>query len=399
MAILILNAGSSSLKFALYDKRQGRLNFPIRGNIDNLDSEPAFEIFDPHDRPLTREHLDLNSHEQAISFLLKWLADTHPDIIIQAVGHRVVHGGGVFTSPVQLTIGILEKLHTFIPLAPLHLPHNLAGITAIQAQCPHLPQVACFDTAFHHSMLFCEQIYALPRHLFDKGIRRYGFHGLSYEYIASVLPHHLGSLAEGKVIVAHLGHGASLCAMSRRRSIATTMGFTPLDGIPMATRPGSIDPGILTYLVREKKMSVSDIDNMLNHQSGLAGLSGSSGDMRELLADDSATAREAVDYFVHHTHRAIASLAATLGGLDALVFTAGIGENSSTVRKAICKAAGWLGIEIDVNANDKHAPLISLPASKISVWVIPTDEERMIAKHVCSTLPEITAQQTTALNA
>ncbi len=386
MSTLVLNAGSSSLKFGLYDYTREYPRCLARGSFADLDGESTFRAFDDKNHPLNNEHVNVANQEQTITWLLEWLAKTLPGISVQAVGHRVVHGGSLFSSPVRLTATVLKQLYAFVPLAPLHLSHNLAVIRALQSQQPNLPQVACFDTAFHHNMPFIEQVYALPRHWFDKGIRRYGFHGLSYEYIAGVLPDHLGSMAEGKVIVAHLGHGASLCAMHQRRSVATTMGFTPLDGIPMATRPGSLDPGIITYLMREEKIAVNDLDHMLNHECGLAGLSNSSGDMRELLADSKPESREAVEYFVHHTHRAIASLAGALGGLDALIFTAGIGENSSTVRESICKATNWMGVEIDVHANKQHKTLISKPDSRISVWVIPTDEEQIIARHVYSVL-------------
>ena len=266
-------------------------------------------------------------------------------------------------------------------MAPLHLPHNLAAIAILAERRPELLQVACFDTAFHHSLPLRERLYALPRQWHERGVRRYGFHGLSYEYIATTLPAHLGETAEGRVVVAHLGHGASLCALRQRRSVATTMGFTPLDGVPMATRPGQLDPGIPLWLQREAGLDLAAVDDLLNHRSGLLGLSGISGDMRELLRDHRPEAAEAIDYFVHHVHRAIASLAASLGGLDALVFTAGIGEHAPLIRERIVREAHWLGLQLDAEANAENRTRISLPDSPVSVWVIPTDEERQIARH------------------
>ena len=261
------------------------------------------------------------------------------------------------------------------------MPHNLAAIEILARQRPDLGQVACFDTAFHHTLPRVEQHYALPRAWYDRGVRRYGFHGLSYEYIAAELPRHLGEGADGRVVVAHLGHGASLCALHRRRSMATTMGFTPLDGIPMATRPGAMDPGIVPWMLREAGLSLDEVDDLLNHHCGLLGLSGTSGDMRTLLAASDPRAAEAVDHFVHHTGRAIASMAPALGGIDALVFTAGIGENSPVIRESICRQAAWLGIELDPAANAANETRIATARSRVSVWRIPTDEERTIAAH------------------
>ncbi|WP_456378640.1 acetate/propionate family kinase [Thiolapillus sp.] len=386
MAILTLNAGSSSLKFSLYDNNPGQQQgCLLRGSFTCLGGTSSlFSAVDGHGKQLEERRIPTTTHAQSMEYLLDWLPEARPGISIDAAGHRIVHGGSSFIAAVLLTSATLQQLYRLIPLAPLHLPHNLAVIEILQAQQPHLPQVACFDTAFHHNMPIFEQMYALPRRWFAKGIRRYGFHGLSYEYIASILPDHLGSVANARVIVAHLGNGASLCAMHRRQSVATTMGFTPLDGIPMATRPGSLDPGIITYLMREEKLLAADIDMMLNHECGLAGLSGGSGDMLELMTDSRAEAAESIAYFVHHTHRAIASLAAALGGLDALVFTAGIGEKCSTVRRSICIAAEWMGIRIDLQANSQNKTRISLADSKVSVWVLPTNEEKIIARHVHS---------------
>ena len=380
-AILTLNAGSSSLKFALFHVAGGGPVRQVYGGLSGLDGRPRFTVFDDDARPLFEAQCPSGGHEAALARLLDWLAGEFPSLPIGAVGHRVVHGGGRFEAPVLVDAQVLRQLGQFVPLAPLHMPHNLAAMEILHRQRPGLPQVACFDTAFHHSMPRQERGYALPRRWFDLGLRRYGFHGLSYEYIASVLPGCLGEAAEGRVIVAHLGHGASLCAMRKRRSVATTMGFTPLDGIPMATRPGALDPGAVTWLMRERHLSVGQVDDLLNHHSGLLGLSGISGDMHQLLASDQPEAAAAIDYFIHHTCRAIGSLAAVLGGLDALVFTAGIGENAPAVRERICRESAWLGIGLDTEANAENRPRISLPDSAVSVWRIPTNEESIIARH------------------
>ncbi len=384
--ILVLNAGSSSLKFALFSTDQtleGIQRF-YHGQFRNLDGKAHFSVADARNDTLMDAPAGIGNHEQAIDHLLRWMDEHLQEYELVAAGHRIVHGGSRFERPVRIDPDVLEQLRAFVPLAPLHMPHNLAAIEALRKTLPGLKQVACFDTAFHRGMQRLEQIYALPREWLDKGVRRYGFHGLSYEYIAAVLPHHLGEQARGRVIVAHLGHGASLCAMRDGRSIATTMGFTPLDGVPMATRPGHLDPGIITWMIRQAGLSVTEVDDLLNHHSGLSGLSGSSGDMQELLADHRPEAIEAVDYFVHHTHRAIGSLAAALGGLDALVFTAGIGENAPSIRERICDKASWLGIAFDAVANTENRVRISLPQSRVSVWCIPTDEEAVIARHTFS---------------
>ena len=377
-ALITLNAGSSSLKFALYTADPKQSEPLTRGAISNLDQQPKMSVENQ-----TAEHLlpDINNHQQALAYLLGWLEQTYPAIQLVAAGHRVVHGGAKFSGPVRIDAPVRQQLQTFIKLAPLHMPHNLAAIDALQEQRPALPQVACFDTAFHHSMSWNEQHYALPHEWFDKGVRRYGFHGLSYEYIASVLAEYLGEQADARIIVAHLGHGASLCAMRERQSVATTMGFTPLSGIPMATRPGDLDPGLSRWLMHEAGLSIDEMDHLLNHQSGLLALSGISDDMRVLLADKSDAAQQAINYFIHHTHRAIASLVAVLGGLDALIFTAGIGENSAAIRQQICTQASWLGLALDASANTNHDIKINTDDSKVSIWCIPTNEEMMIAHH------------------
>ncbi len=381
MAILTLNAGSSSLKFSLFRRSGSALHCTVRGAIRDLDGTPRFEAFRADGQSVEDGPLETANHEQAIGFLLQWLKQHRPELRLDAAGHRIVHGGSGFSVPVVLDDSVLETLRTFVPLAPLHMPHNLAAIEALRGMAPKLPQVACFDTAFHRTLPEVEQRYALPAEWYRRGVRHYGFHGLSYEYIASVMPQHLGDAAKGRVIVAHLGHGASLCAMIERRSVATTMGFTPLDGIPMATRPGALDPGIVPWMMREAGLSVAEVDDLLNHRSGLLGLSGISGDVRTLLADARPEAAGAIDYFIHHTARALGSLAAAMGGLDALVFTAGIGEHAATVREHICRQAAWLGIRLDAAANRANHIRISTADSPVSAWVIPTDEERIIATH------------------
>lgn len=381
MSILTLNVGSSSLKFALFEASRNTLERRLFGSIQDLDGQPRFEVNNTQGAMRSGERVMLAGPEQAVIFLLEWLRSNAQGIRITAVGHRVVHGGAAYSHPVRIDDGVLERLQAVTPLAPLHMPHNLAAIQALHARWSMVPQVACFDTAFHRTMPYHEQVYALPREWYDQGVCRYGFHGLSYEYIASVLPQHLGKQANGKVVVAHLGHGASLCAMQDRRSMATSMGFTPLDGIPMATRPGSLDPGIVLWLQREAGLSPDAVDDLLNQQSGLLGLSGVSSDMRELLQSNDPNAHQAIDYFVHHTARGIASLAGALGGLDALVFTAGIGENAPVIRDRICQQAAWLSIAMDAHANTQQQTCLSRPDSSVSVWRIPTDEERIIAAH------------------
>ena len=300
---------------------------------------------------------------------------------VLAAGHRVVHGGARFREPVVVDREVLAVLETFIPLAPLHQPHNLAAIRALLDAAPRLPQVACFDTAFHSTQPRLATLYALPRELEARGVRRYGFHGLSYEYIANVLPDYLGDHAAGRVVVAHLGNGSSLCAMRERRSVATSMGFTAVEGLVMGTRPGSLDPGILLYLMQEMGMDASAVSDLLYHRCGLLGVSGISHDMRELLASADPRAVEAVDLFVYRAVTQIGGLVAALEGLDSLVFTAGIGEHAAPVRERICKGLAWLGLELDVQANERNGPRISREGSPVSAWVIPTNEELMIARH------------------
>ena len=306
--------------------------------------------------------------------------------VIAGVGHRVVHGGLEFMEPTRVDAAILERLERYVPLAPLHQPHNLAAIRLMLERLPGVPEIACFDTAFHRTVPEVAQLFALPARYAAAGVRRYGFHGLSYEYVASVLPSLDGRAAAGRTVVFHLGNGASMAALQGGRSIGTTMGFTAIEGLPMGTRPGSLDPGVLLFMFDELGMSVREVERLLYHESGLLGLSGISSDMRDLLANESAPARLAVDVFCYRARRELGSLAAALGGLDAIVFTAGIGENQPEIRARICRDAEWLGVQLDREANLKHGPRISAADSAVSAWVVPTDEETMIARHVARLL-------------
>lgn len=389
-AILVINAGSSSIKFAIFAhtaamSEQGRL---YSGRVEGIGSQARFIITNAaagRGADTTVSSVVANHHTQALQILLDWLEKDAAMFRIVAAGHRVVHGGTVFSQAVRLDEKVLGQLQALIPLAPLHQPHALHAIEALLAQRPHLPQVACFDTAFHAGMPMREQRFALPRSLAQQGIRRYGFHGLSYEYITGVLPRHLGETANGKVVLAHLGHGVSMCAVHNQQSVATSMSFTPLDGLPMGTRSGAIDPAIVLYLL-ERGMTGREISDLLHHRSGLLGLSGISGDMRILLGSDRPEAAEAVDYFCYRIGRELGSLAAAMGGLEAVVFTGGIGEHAAPVRAAVCEAVAWLGLEIDAQANQSNALQISTSRSKVSAWVIPTDEEQVIAGHTSTTV-------------
>lgn len=383
-AFLILNAGSSSLKFAVYraDAPPAR-QAVYRGSIEAIGERGSFRVFHAADADaLIEQAVAAGTHQQALTRLLDWLASRHPGLVLRAAGHRVVHGGADYHHPVRVDDQVLTTLAGLIPLSPLHQPHNVGAIRALAALRPGLPQIACFDTAFHHTLPPMARHFALPREMAARGIRRYGFHGISYEYIAGVLPDYLGAAAEGRVVVAHLGYGASLCALSRRRSVDTSMGFTPLDGLPMGSRCGALDPGVLLYLLREEGMDLAQVDDLLHHRSGLLGYSGISGDVRALLASDEPAAREALDLFAYRTAQAIASHAVALNGIDALIFTAGIGEHAAPVRAAICGHLAWLGLKLDPAANAGHGPRISAAGSPVAGWVIPTNEEFVIAHHV-----------------
>lgn len=382
-ALLILNAGSSSLKFALYQAGSANeLRVLRRGVIEEIGRDARFRLLrGPDAEERAARAVPAADHEQALRHLLDWLHTGHPNLDLCAAGHRVVHGGATYIHPVRVDATVLGYLEKLIPLSPLHQPHNLAGIHALARLRPDLPQVACFDTAFHHTLPPRARRFALPRELDECGIRRYGFHGLSYEHIAAVLPDCLGDVAADRVVVAHLGNGASLCALQHGRSVETSMGFTPLDGIPMASRCGALDPGVLLYLLREEGMEPAQLDDLLHHRAGLLGVSGLSADVRTLLASDDPHAAEALELFAYRTAQAIAGHAVALEGLDALVFTAGIGEHAAPVRAAICRHLAWLGLALDETANARHGPRISQANSRISAWVIPTDEEKVIAQH------------------
>ncbi len=386
-AILVLNAGSSSLKFALCSRDVSAMRTLLNGQIDALSTTPHFVAREADGTTIAEkrwtspiDHGDATAH--ALAFALSRV----PEGGLEGVGHRVVHGGSSFVGPVRVDADVLAALEGLVPLAPLHQPHNLAPIRALQAQAPDLPQVACFDTAFHHDQPAVARAFALPAHITDRGVLRYGFHGLSYESIARRLADVDPDAARGRTIVLHLGNGASLCAMAAGRSVATSMGFTALDGLPMGTRSGAIDPGVVLHLMDAFGMDVRAVEHLLYHESGLLGVSGISSDMRVLDASDDPRAAAAIDLFVYRIGREIGSAAAALGGVDALVFTAGIGEHSARVREAVCRAAEWLGVHVDTAANAAHGPRITTPDSRARAWVIPTDEEGMIARHVVSVL-------------
>ena len=383
-AIIVINAGSSSLKFSLFVVRGGDLALDVRGQIEGVGTAPRFVANDSSGRIVAErswgkgEKLD---HNGAVEYVRGYLRGQLGEDRLIGVGHRVVHGGLEYTEPVLVDRELLRALERFIPLAPLHQPHNLAPIAALLERAPELPQVACFDTAFHRTNPDLVQRFALPVELHEAGVRRYGFHGLSYEYIASALPRVDARAAAGKTIVLHLGNGSSMCAMEAGRSVASTMGFTAVDGLPMGTRCGAIDPGVILYLMDERKLTVRAIERLIYHESGLLGLSGISSDMRVLLESPDPRARLAVDVYLYRIRRELGSLAGALGGLDALVFTAGIGENAIAIRERACRDAEWLGLTLDTVANSAGGPRISAPGSRVSAWVMPTDEELMIARH------------------
>ncbi len=383
-AVVVLNAGSSSLKFSVFVGRSDEFDLIVRGQAEGLYTAPRFVAKNGAGRVLAEKYWGEGGtlgHDGALDHLVGFLRTEYAEHRLAGVGHRVVHGGADFTHPVRIDAGVLAGLEKYIPLAPLHQPHNLAPIRALLARQPQLPQVACFDTAFHGSAPPVAQAFALPRSITDRGVRRYGFHGLSYEYIASVLPQHDPRAAQGRTVVLHLGNGASMCALARGRSIASTMGFTAADGLPMGTRCGNLDPGVILYLMDELKMDARAVERMIYQESGLLGMSGISSDMRTLEASDAAEAKAAIDVFVYRVGRELGSLAWALGGLDAIVFTAGIGENSRALRERVCRESAWLGVELDAAANECNAARISTADSRVAAWVIPTNEELMIARH------------------
>jgi acetate kinase len=391
--ILVANAGSSSIKFQLFDIVGDTIDLNLKGQVEGIGSHPRLIARDKQGEVVAHETFaaaDLPDAQAALGHLGSWLRARHGGAFPVAIGHRVVHGGPDFDTHVAVDDDVLAKLEVLVPLAPLHQPNNLLPIRAIRATQPDVLQVACFDTAFHRGHPEVADRYAIPEHLYQEGVRRYGFHGLSYEYITRTLPAVAPEIAGGRLVVAHLGSGASMCAIRNGRSIDSTMGFTALDGLPMGTRPGQLDAGVILHLITHKGMTADAVQHLLYHDCGLKGLSGISNDVRDLLASDDPRARLALDYFVYRAGVALGSLAASLEGLDAVVFTAGIGENAPAIRAAICQRSRWLGIELDEAANGaanaEGARLISTGASRVRAYVIPTDEERMIAHHTLEIL-------------
>jgi acetate kinase len=383
-AILVLNAGSSSIKYSLFAESGGEPAVRLSGQIEALYTAPRFVARDAAGKDIGERSWPEGTrlgHDGGIAHLIEFLQGFRNEYRLTAVGHRVVHGGLDFAQPVRVDAQIVAKLEKLVPLAPLHQPHNLAPIRIVAERAPQLPQVACFDTGFHRAQPELAQAFALPPEITGRGVRRYGFHGLSYEYIASVLPGIDDRAAAGRVVVAHLGNGASMCAMQAGKSVASTMGFTAVDGLPMGTRCGNIDPGVMLYLLDELRMDARAIEKLIYQRSGLLGVSGISSDMRTLLASKEPRAQLAVDLFVYRIGRELGSLAAALGGLDALVFTGGIGERSAAIRERVCRQARWLGVEPDAAANEAGGPRVSTGASRVPAWAIPTNEELMIARH------------------
>jgi acetate kinase len=383
-AIGVLNAGSSSIKFSVFAAREDALELTVHGQAEALYTAPRFLARDSAghvvDDKSWGDGVSLG-HDGALDHLLAFLRGQLASHRLIGVGHRVVHGGLDYSQPVRVDGTVLATLEKLVPLAPLHEPHNIAPIRVLLERSPQLPQVACFDTAFHRTQPPVAQALALPKAITNRGVRRYGFHGLSYEYIGGALADHDARAARGKAVVLHLGNGASMCAMAGGRSVATTMGFTTADGLPMGTRSGSLDPGVMLYLIDELRMDARSIEKLIYEQSGLLGVSGISSDMRALEASADPAARVAIDLFTYRIRRELGSLAAALGGLDAIVFTAGIGEHSARLRERVCRDAAWLGVELDERANGANGPRLSTPASRVTAWVIPTDEELMIARH------------------
>ncbi|RVG28731.1 acetate/propionate family kinase [Sinorhizobium meliloti] len=382
-AILVVNAGSSSLKFQVFGIEGANLTRQVRGQIGGIGTRPRLQVKGADGTVLIDQSYAAEAVRDlpaAIAAAREWLL-TIEGFELRAIGHRVVHGGPDFAQPVLIDTTMLDRLASYQDLAPLHQPNNLAPIRLAMEINPDVPQVACFDTAFHRGHPEHTDCYALPRAFYEQGVRRYGFHGLSYEYVAERLSEIAPEPARGKVIAAHLGSGASMCALRDGRSIESTMGFTALDGLPMGTRPGQIDPGVVLYLISEKGMSADAVSDLLYHEAGLKGLSGISNDMRELLASDDPRASFAIAHFVHRCGLHAGMLAAALGGIDAFVFTAGVGENSAPIRARIAEGLAWLGADLDAVGNDGGAALISSAASRVKLLVVPTDEELMIARH------------------
>jgi acetate kinase len=387
-AILVVNAGSSSLKFHVFAIEDHRLSRRLRGQIDGIGARPRLRAVGAEGNVLVDQNYaaaDVPDLPAATAEVRKWLRGL-PGFELRGVGHRVVHGGPDYDRPMRIDVATLARLEAFNQLAPLHQPNNLAPIRLVMEIDPSMPQVACFDTAFHRNHPAHTDCYAIPRELYDAGVRRYGFHGLSYQYIAERLRDIAPDLAAGRIIVAHLGSGASMCALDNGSSVESTMGFTALDGLPMGTRPGQLDPGVVLYLMTEKGMSAEEISDLLYRESGLKGLSGVSNDMRDLLASAEPGAAFALDHFIHRCALHAGMLAAALGGLDAFVFTAGVGENAPVIRERIARRLAWLGAELDPDANASGSLRISTAASRVALLVVPTDEELVIARHTLGLL-------------
>src|SRR4051794_20334852 len=379
---LVLNAGSSSLKFCVFAKPKWDWRLESRGQIDGIGSSPRIYAKDGAGQVIVDRRPDkVRNGRDALDELATWLKPMYAGAQVIGVGHRVVHGGPLYTGPTVVTPQVLADLRSLTPLAPLHQPHNIGAIEAVAERLPDVPQVACFDTSFHRTQPPVADLVPLPQEIRNRGVQRYGFHGLSYEYIASMLPEVAPEIADGRVVVAHLGSGASMCAIKDGKSVDNSLGFTALDGLCMGTRPGAIDAGVILYLFQVLQLSAKEVETILYKKSGLLGISGISNDMRDLQKSSDPGAILAMDYFVYRAAKEMGALAAVLGGIDGLVFTAGIGENSPEIRRRICEASAWLGIEVDAAANAHKGPRISTATSKVSAWVIPTNEELMIARH------------------
>ena len=383
---LVLNAGSSSVKFALFEaKVEPKLVF--RGGVTGIGTNAKLKVKKADKSIILERDLaedKVRSPSDGLSVIIEIIEELAPGANVTAVGHRIVHGGVEYDGPVLLDAAVLEKLEALTPFAPLHQPHNLAGVTAAKAAFPKAPQVGCFDTSFHRSHPWVNDTFALPRKLYDQGVRRFGFHGTSYEYISWKMDQIAPLYQDGNVVVAHLGNGASMCAIRDGQSVGSTMGFSALDGLPMGTRCGQLDPGVVLYLMDQMNMNAAEIEHMLYRESGLKGLSGLSNDMRVLLNSDAPEAAQAIDYFVFRIRREIGAMAAILGGLDAVVFTGGIGENAAPIRGRICDDMDWIGMELDETRNRMSEEVISSDRSRVRIFVLPTNEELMIARHVKS---------------
>ena len=380
--ILVINAGSSSIKFSVFETLPDRsLAAAAHGQVEGIGHALRLEVRDAQHRLTDGLPVAGSTHEHAVAAIRAWCAANISEADLAGVGHRIVHGGQKFIDPVLITDQLLGELDALVPLAPLHQPHSLAAVRALRGSMPGLAQIACFDTAFHSGQPLIAREFALPRELTARGVRRYGFHGLSYEFIVAAMATLAPDGAPRKLVVAHLGNGASMCAIEAGSSVACTMGFSTADGLPMGTRTGALDPGVILYLMQHERMTAPALEQLIYNRSGLLGVSGVSADMRTLLASREPGAAAAIALFVYWIGRELGSLAAALGGLDALVFTGGIGEHAAAIRTRVCRGARWLGVTLDEEANARGGPLISIPGSGPSVWVVPTDENLMIARH------------------